>query len=106
MSATTSVSSSASSAGRTLPLTEGSMLQRLLRTAVTPGGAVFILAAILFVVAWNMGEWKEIPGILRLDAADIAVWLITFALTVMADLTIAVEAGLAALGDSLAQALG
>jgi SulP family sulfate permease len=54
-----------------------------------------VLAAVLFVVAWNMGEWREIPGILRLEAADIVVWLITFALTVMADLTIAVEAGLA-----------
>ena len=54
-----------------------------------------VLAAVLFVVAWNMGEWREIPGILRLDAADIAVWAITFALTVMADLTVAVEAGLA-----------
>ncbi len=54
-----------------------------------------VLAAVLFVVAWNMGEWREIPGILRLEAADIAVWIITFALTVMADLTIAVEAGLA-----------
>jgi SulP family sulfate permease len=54
-----------------------------------------VLAAVLFVVAWNMGEWREIPGILRLEAADIAVWMITFALTVMADLTIAVEAGLA-----------
>ena len=54
-----------------------------------------VLAAVLFVVAWNMGEWREIPGILRLEAPDIVVWLITFALTVMADLTIAVEAGLA-----------
>ncbi len=54
-----------------------------------------VLAAVLFVVAWNMGEWREVPGILRLEAADIAVWMITFALTVMADLTIAVEAGLA-----------
>jgi len=54
-----------------------------------------VLAAVLFVVAWNMGEWREVPGILRLEAADIAVWVITFALTVMADLTIAVEAGLA-----------
>ena len=54
-----------------------------------------VLAAVLFVVAWNMGEWREIPGILRLEAADIAVWMITFALTVMADLTVAVEAGLA-----------
>ena len=32
-----------------------------------------VLAAVLFVVAWNMGEWREIPGILRLEAADIAV---------------------------------
>jgi SulP family sulfate permease len=54
-----------------------------------------VLAAVLFVVAWNMGEWREIPGILRLEGADIAVWAITFGLTVMADLTIAVEAGLA-----------
>lgn len=54
-----------------------------------------VLAAVLFVVAWNMGEWREVPGILRLEAADIAVWMITFALTVMADLTLAVEAGLA-----------
>jgi SulP family sulfate permease len=53
------------------------------------------LAAVLFVVAYNMGEWREIGGILRLDVADKAVWLITFALTVMADLTIAVETGIA-----------
>ena len=53
------------------------------------------LAAVLFVVAYNMGEWREIGGILRLDSADKSVWLITFALTVMADLTIAVEVGMA-----------
>jgi len=53
------------------------------------------LAAVLFVVAYNMGEWREIGGILRLDATDIAVWLVTFALTVMADLTVAVEVGMA-----------
>ncbi|HEY5974106.1 MAG TPA: STAS domain-containing protein, partial [Geobacteraceae bacterium] len=52
------------------------------------------LAAVLFVVAYNMGEWREIPMILKLDARDIAVWLITFALTVVADLTIAVEVGM------------
>jgi SulP family sulfate permease len=52
------------------------------------------LAAVLFVVAYNMGEWKEIPIILRLDRKDIAVWLITFVLTVVADLTIAVEIGM------------
>jgi sulfate permease, SulP family len=53
-----------------------------------------ILAAILFVVSYNMGEWSEIPDILKLGKADIAVWLITFALTVFADLTVAVEAGM------------
>jgi len=53
------------------------------------------LAAVLFVVAYNMGEWREIGTILRLDLADKSVWLITFALTVMADLTLAVEVGMA-----------
>jgi SulP family sulfate permease len=53
------------------------------------------LAAVLFVVAYNMGEWREIPGIWRLDWADKSVWLITFGLTVMADLTVAVEIGMA-----------
>ena len=53
------------------------------------------LAAVLFVVAWNMGEWTEIPGILRLELADKSVWLLTFVLTVAADLTIAVEVGMA-----------
>ena len=52
------------------------------------------LAAVLFVVAYNMGEWREIPMILRLDIKDISVWLITFVLTVVADLTVAVEVGM------------
>src|SRR5436190_3506894 len=53
------------------------------------------LAAVLFVVAYNMGEWREIGGILRLELADKSVWLITFFLTVVADLTVAVEVGIA-----------
>jgi SulP family sulfate permease len=53
------------------------------------------LAAVLFVVAYNMGEWREIGSIMRLELADKAVWLITFALTVLADLTLAVEIGIA-----------
>jgi SulP family sulfate permease len=53
-----------------------------------------VLSAILFLVAWNMGEWQEIPEILRLSKGDIAVWAITFFLTVFADLTVAVEAGM------------
>jgi SulP family sulfate permease len=53
------------------------------------------LAAVLFVVAYNMGEWREIATVVRLELADKAVWAITFALTVLADLTIAVEVGMA-----------
>jgi SulP family sulfate permease len=53
-----------------------------------------VLAAILMMVAYNMGEWAEIPEILKLSKADIAVWFITFALTVLADLTVAVEVGM------------
>jgi SulP family sulfate permease len=52
------------------------------------------LAAILMIVAYNMGEWQEIPEILKLSAADIAVWLLTLTLTVVADLTFAVEVGM------------
>jgi SulP family sulfate permease len=52
------------------------------------------LAAILFVVAYNMGEWKEIGGILQLDFTAISVWLVTFGLTVFADLTVAVAVGM------------
>jgi SulP family sulfate permease len=53
------------------------------------------LSAVLFVVAYNMGEWKEIGVILRLSAADKIVWAATFFLTVFADLTVAVEVGIA-----------
>jgi SulP family sulfate permease len=53
-----------------------------------------VLAAILIIVAWNMGEWREIPHLLKLTKSDIAVWAVTFALTVFADLTVAVEVGM------------
>ena len=53
------------------------------------------LAAVLFVVAYNMSEWREIGTILRLSKTDIAVWFTTFALTVLADLTVAVGVGMA-----------
>ncbi len=53
-----------------------------------------VLAAILMVVAYNMGEWREIPALLKLTKSDIAVWFVTFALTVFADLTVAVQAGM------------
>jgi SulP family sulfate permease len=53
-----------------------------------------VLAAILMVVAYNMGEWHEIPELLRLTKTDVAVWLVTFDLTVFADLTVAVGVGM------------
>jgi SulP family sulfate permease len=53
-----------------------------------------VLASILLVVAYNMGEWAEIPELLKLTRMDISVWLVTFTLTVFADLTIAVEVGM------------
>jgi SulP family sulfate permease len=53
-----------------------------------------VLAAILLMVSWNMGEWHEIPKLLLLTKTDVAVWLVTFALTVFADLTVAVEVGM------------
>ena len=53
-----------------------------------------VLAAILFVVAWNMGEWLEIGEVFKQSYADILVWTATFLLTVLADLTVAVEVGM------------
>src|ERR1700690_173107 len=53
-----------------------------------------VLAAILLVVSYNMGEWREIPELLKLTPLDIGIWLVTFALTVFADLTVAVEVGM------------
>src|SRR5271169_236075 len=51
-----------------------------------------VLAAILLVVSYNMGEWREIPELLKLSRLEVATWLVTFLLTVFADLTVAVEA--------------
>jgi sulfate permease, SulP family len=53
-----------------------------------------VLAGILMVVSYNMGEWREIPQLLKLSKTDISIWIVTFGLTVFADLTVAVEAGM------------
>lgn len=53
-----------------------------------------VLAGILLVVSYNMGEWHEIPELWKQGWTDRLVWLVTFALTVFADLTVAVEAGM------------
>ncbi|MCX6076864.1 MAG: SulP family inorganic anion transporter [Campylobacterales bacterium] len=51
------------------------------------------LAGILIVVAYNMSEWRSFVSILRGSPFDIVVLLSTFFLTVMVDLTIAIEVG-------------
>jgi len=52
------------------------------------------LAAILFVVAWNMSEAKHVIKLIkRAPRADIAILLITFFLTVFVDLVVAVNIG-------------
>ncbi len=51
------------------------------------------LAAVLLIVAWNMSEVHRFRQLLRSPPGDSAVLLITFALTVVFDLTIAIEVG-------------
>ena len=51
------------------------------------------LAGILMVVAYNMSEWRSFRAILRNPKSDIIVLLVTFFLTVIFDLTIAIEVG-------------
>ncbi len=52
------------------------------------------LAAILVVVSYNMSEWHSFMKVLRSPMSDIAVLLVTFALTVIVDLTVAIEVGI------------
>ncbi|HUP43935.1 MAG TPA: sulfate permease [Thermoanaerobaculia bacterium] len=54
------------------------------------------LAAILVVVAYHMSEWRSFAGLLRAPRSDLVVLLITFALTVFVDLTVAVQVGIVA----------
>ena len=51
------------------------------------------LAAVLLVVAWNMSESERFRHLLRAPPGDRAVLLLTFALTVLFDLTVAIEVG-------------
>lgn len=53
-----------------------------------------VLAAVLAVVAVRMGDWEEFVLLRRKPRGDAAVFLTTFALTVLFDLTVAVEVGL------------
>ena len=53
-----------------------------------------VLAGILMVVAFNMGEWHDVPALWKQRWADPLIWLATFLLTILADLTVAVEVGM------------
>lgn len=52
------------------------------------------LAAVLIVVSYNMIGWRTVRGIFRNPKADISVLIVTFLLTVIFDLTIAIEMGM------------
>jgi SulP family sulfate permease len=51
------------------------------------------LAGILVVVSYNMSEWRSFRAILKNPKSDIIVLLVTFFLTVIFDLTVAIEVG-------------
>ncbi len=53
-----------------------------------------VLAAVLIVVAINMGDWGEFRILHRHTKSDAAVFLVTFVLTVVFDLSVAVEVGM------------
>lgn len=69
----------------------------LILLALAPAAAkvpLCVLAAILFVVAWNMSDAGHFVRMLRTaPAADVAILLVTFALTVFVDLVVAVNIG-------------
>lgn len=52
------------------------------------------LAGILIVVAYNMSEWESFVSVLKSPRSDMAVLLTTFFLTVVIDLTVAIEIGM------------
>lgn len=52
------------------------------------------LAAVLVVVSYNMCEWRSFVALLKSPRSDVIVLLLTFGLTVIFDLTIAIEVGM------------
>ena len=52
------------------------------------------LAAVLVIVSYNMSGWRTIAGLMHAPKSDISVMAVTFLLTVIFDLTIAIEIGL------------
>lgn len=52
------------------------------------------LAAILIIVAYNMSEWREFIALLNSPKSDVTVLIVTFLLTVLIDLVVAIEVGM------------
>jgi SulP family sulfate permease len=52
------------------------------------------LAGILVIVAYNMSEWENFISVMKGSRSDIAVLLTTFLLTILVDLTVAIEIGM------------
>ena len=53
-----------------------------------------VLAGVLVVISYNMSGWRSVRASLRGPKSDVAVLVVTFLLTVIFDLTIAIELGL------------
>ena len=52
------------------------------------------LAGVLFIVAYNMSEWRTFKAMVKTKSPDVIVLVITFVLTVTVDLTVAIEIGM------------
>ena len=66
----------------------------LVAAPLADGIPLAVLAGVLIMVAWNMGEWHEFARLTHYPRSDAAVYLTTFGLTVLFDLTVAVEVGM------------
>ena len=53
-----------------------------------------VLAAILVVVSYNMSEWRKFRSLFKAPKSDLVTLLTTFILTVLVDLTVAIEVGM------------
>jgi SulP family sulfate permease len=53
-----------------------------------------VLGAILLLVAWHMSEWQRFKTLLRAPRSDVIVLVLTFGLTVVVDLVVAIEVGM------------
>jgi SulP family sulfate permease len=53
-----------------------------------------VLGAILLLVAWHMSEWQRFRALFKAPRSDVIVLVLTFALTVVVDLVVAIEVGM------------